>query len=202
MNENIKLTKFIMKIKDIDEKLNQKTINSDVFLSINTFMPEKFNLYQLIIDRTKCNKYSMVIIGNATLNLNDWNQYIRGKEINDTQTKLNAIKELISILRNSYNREEAIKLIYWLLLIVAVDDNQYNERVSMISNLSVMLGIKDNTIRDLVKLVKFTLDENIYESMFETQEVINIFRKLSNKNINNTNYDNGNSKKGLKDLFR
>lgn len=71
-------------------------------------------------------------------------------------------------------------MIFWALVMTAIDDDFYNNEINMISDLAYLLGYTEDMMSDWVEAVKYLLDGNMFSSdmplEFKTAEANKFFK--------------------------
>lgn len=157
----------------------------------------------LIYDYEKLNDYGKVIIKHSSLFLTQgdsfedvWTpKYPDVSCFDDLRYKINAAKEFIKLCRLSENNDEAYKFIFWAMLILTVDKNNAEEKLSLICDFTRMLNISDDEVLDILLVIKIILHKEDYEPIktqslfgvsikqgkFKTDKVKNIFLGIFNE---------------------
>lgn len=186
MNEDIRLGKYEIMIEDINEKL--KT-SGNIFSGILKILTEMYrrNELELIFDYNSCNEKAKWIIKKVEFNITSdngdpWNKnYVDIKQIRfehnvEKQKSLN--RQFIQCCRGKQNISEKYKFIFWALMILTVDKNNFEEYLSLICDFSVMLGISEEEFEDIIQVIKEIYNKKNISYRYKTKIVKKIFAPI------------------------
>lgn len=169
-------------IRNFFRKESESSRNSSISNGVNYFkgINTVKSPLRLFIDSKKTNEYSKVILNNAKFKLDEWAEYTSGRSLMDLKENILMTKKLIEILRNPTNKRESLNFIFWLLFISTVDNADYDEKISTIADLSYMIGLSDEVIKDLTNVVKVVLGDEDSKVKITTEEVYQNFCMIIN----------------------
>lgn len=190
-SEDMKLIKFETIITDLRKKFEQK-----FELCIVDESEGQINPLKLLLGETSNNKYGQVILDksfNSNIVLNwvcsyyDYNKYCIN---NDTPNKIDALIELCRVCNtcNPYIIKHGLKrncnlsgqLIFFSLMYIAVDNDNYNEKINIISDMAYLIGFNEEMIKDWIYVVKMVLkSEKIDLNKLNTEEAKGFFQVLA-----------------------
>lgn len=112
---------------------------------------------------------------------------ITGPTIDEWDNALKLLKDESTILENSNNSRTWVflhywkgSMIFWALIMAAIDDNFYKNEINMISDLAYLLGYTEDMMDDWIKVVKYMLDGNMLSGdmqlEFKTAEANKFFK--------------------------
>lgn len=127
----------------------------------------------LIFYNERDNGYVEIILLKARFNLPNWYSKHRTERFDELEIRISAAKDLIEMLRNDHY--EAIRFVFWALFAVAVNKENYEEKVSLISDFAYMIKINEKSILDIIMVIKVALGEGKEQLKFETKEVKSFF---------------------------
>lgn len=105
-----------------------------------------------IYDYDKLNDYGKVIMEQVS-DLTNNRQYL--SSYNDVKYRIDQADWVITFIRSGVgNNYREYIFIFWSLMILAVDDTDKEEHLSLICDFAKMLHIKDSEMMDLVQIVR------------------------------------------------
>lgn len=134
------------------------------------FNCEDFNDYAKII---YANSYIEIILNDDTEKSNWDKQFPNIERFDDGKQKIDAGTALVRKL-NSPQKEEAYKFIFWSLMVLAVDDKNKDEYLSLICDYARMFKISDDEMKDMVNVIKFIFQDKTAQPI-KTGNVLSIF---------------------------
>lgn len=176
----MKVLKFETIINDVQDVL-KRDIRKSGFEDVKVGATEKLDANThlffnpalgLIYDYEKLNDYGKVIMDHSRLYITDgynsykdiWTpKYQTMNNFNDFKVKLDVSKEFIKLCRLNDNYGEAHKFIFWAMLILTVDKNIQEEKLSLICDFTQMLKISYDEVLDILLVVKIVLHEEKYK---------------------------------------
>lgn len=175
----VKLTKFEMIVRETCKWLYPYESH---FVELPFYLP--------VLDSSKIKKYleNAYIKKIYTICFNKRNSEL-GPEVQYLRSKIEEIKKVQTLCRVSgyYSGEYTIPcykirggLIFWALVLVAIDEEFYKNEVNMIADLAYMLDFNEDMMADWIQAVKYLLDGNMFnENMnidFKTAEAKLFFK--------------------------
>ena len=196
MVDKMKIVKFEMLIEDIQKAFKTR---GGIFSFINTMnigviKKDEDTLSNpalaLIYDYDKVNTYGKIIMKQSSIyltknqNIEDvWTKNYKFTGVSsfkDPKKKLNASKELVRLCILDENRSEAYKFIFWALMILTVDKNDYEERLSAICDFASMLNIIEEEIDDIIHVIKIIYKETDLNIPMKTTSITKVFEPIFN----------------------
>lgn len=186
----VKLAKFEMVVRETCKWLlyPYETDGSSSFVLLPFYLP--------ILDNSKIDKY----LENAYLEkiysvcFNEKESKL-GPEVQYLRSKIEELKDDVLFYQMDGYRDPvpcagySIRggLIFWALVLAAIDEEFYKNEVNMIADLAYMLDFNEDMMADWIKAVKYLLDGNMFsENMkidFKTKEANLFFKHI--KHIEN-----------------
>ena len=179
---NIKMTSEEMKLVKFE------TIITDLWKKFNSFKGEETsnkNPLKYLFGEKSNNKYAQIILDKS------FNEEVASKQakLNCTyKWKNDTAKELIDACRecNTNCRLNVVRkcnlsrqLIFFALIFVATDNDDYNEKINVISDMAYLIGFDAEMMKDWIYAVKTVLgDEKINFNKFKTEEAKDFFLVL------------------------
>lgn len=80
----------------------------------------------------------------------------------------------------AYCIEAGYKLIFWSLMVLAVDKTNEDKHISMICNFAKMLDILDEELEDIIYIIKLIFNKVDGEYNFKTDTVVGLFGDILN----------------------
>jgi hypothetical protein len=157
----MKLAKFESFIEKIRDQLGCNQYGFVMYNVVYTLFGSKMNNYAKIIDGLF-----------ACTNIDD-------EEYDDLEIKqrIEWFKELVSHFKRDKSR--SIVCIFIALMALAVDRTDYEERLSTVCDVAVMLEISDDEMADIVQVVRFVYrDIKAEEVALKTESCQKFFEKL------------------------
>ncbi len=185
MNSDMRIVKFKMMIRDIWEDLGKRDL-TDCLDGIND--GEYTALLAIIYDYDKLNDYGKAIMDQVCgLDEDDAEfdadafeykaEFI--EECKDIKYRLKTAKALVMELNkeiimfiadnhhtNKYERK--LIFIFWALMILAVDDTDKEEHLSLICDFAKMLQIGDEEIMYMVQIIRVVYHEEVEKEMISS----------------------------------
>lgn len=177
--ENMRILKFKTLIEDISGRL---TIRRTGFLAAIPFNRSKRKCLPLIFNCEDFNDYAKVIYDNSAIEIsfsddseqsNFGKRFPSAEKFDDGKQKIDAGTALVRKL-NSPQKEEAYKFIFWSLMVLAVDDKNKDEYLSLICDYARMFKISDDEMKDMVNVIKYIFQDKTAQPI-KTGNVLSIF---------------------------
>jgi hypothetical protein len=191
--DDIRIAKFETLIEDINGAIGDWSFKSTLFKASGKL---KTPLY-MVFEPETLNEYSKTICSKAIIVLHDadiadrWNiPYGNVSRFKDVKVKIDAAKDFAKYCREEQNIAEAYKFIFWCLMVLTVQKDNYDEKLSLICDFARMLRITDEELMDITYIIKCVYNEVEEEYSFKSQTVPNVFGELLNLYV----YDNTTSR--------
>lgn len=187
MTTEIKIMKFENLITTVDKRLQTDSLNvfSGYPMSMNKIISGEVSMnlgLALIFDYDKLNEYGKFIMKNSFLELriSEPGELRNFKVLKDNSKKIKAAKYLIKDCQKEYNSKNAYKFIFWAMMVLAVDQTNSEEYLSIICDYSRLLKISDDEMEDLFAVVRCIFNDK-EEPIFKSKIVPEIFKKALEK---------------------
>lgn len=185
----MKLKKFEMLIRDIDEYLGSTGIIKDVYIekdentSGNNSQKNEdkilFSPIELFIESNTKSEYLNIILKNSFRTYCGncpWDFELS----NYVKQDVNLFIEQIRKCNKCYNEWQCcsvpMHLMFWLIFIVSVDNENYNENLSIVSDVAYLLGFDEERLADWVVAVKGVLEgKKLNEMEYKTESAKSFF---------------------------
>lgn len=198
----VRLAKYETLIEDINSKIKKNVLTGGRFaLARHSSGYSNYNVaLSLIFDYDSCNEYAKVIIEKSELYItpSDNNYSDKWKErypniasLSDAKTKIDAAKLFVQYCRESQNKSEGYKFIFWSLMILTVDKNNADEYLSLICDFAKMLRITNEEFEDIIYTIKCVYNKVHKGYFFKSEIVLSVFGSLIYSLIDM--YDNQNT---------
>ncbi len=193
-SEDMKMKKFEMLVKDIDDYLGSTGIwglkeitkideNSEEKTEIVPISPLEY-----IFDDEEKNEYINIIYKNTFKNRMDsmWTGFCdHHNDLNLNEIDNKDIIKFIEKIRKC-NECGGIKkrrcrasnhLMFWLIFIVCVDNDNYNENLNVVSDMAYLLGFDEKKLSDWITAVKGVLSgKKLNEMRYQTEDAKKFFK--------------------------
>ena len=182
----VRLAKFETLIQDINKTIKKQNSIGGIFAAI-TGMAVGMNGVRhqnvalgLIFDYDACNEYAKIIIDKSDLKINSEDNWMTDKwkerypqiaSLSDTKTKIDAAKLFVQYCRESQNRSEGYKFIFWSLLILTVDKNNAQEYLSLTCDFAKMLRVTNEEFEDIIYAIKCVYNKVSEEYIFKSESI-------------------------------
>ncbi len=184
-SEEMKMKKFEMLIRDIDEYLGVTSICGEKRVSKISEEGEKIeekvpiSPIEFFLDNGGKNEYINLIYKNSF--------HIRTSSvypcINLENIEKNDVTKVVELLRkcntscNEYTSCNVPNhLLFWLIFIVSVDNENYNENLSIVSDTAYLLGFDEAKLADWITAVKGVLKgKKLNEMKYQTKVAQSFF---------------------------
>lgn len=184
----MKLKKFEMLIRDIDEYLGSTGIIKDVYIekdentsgnnSQKNEDKRKFSPIELFIESNTKSEYLNIILKNS-FRTSCCCPVCDFKLRNYVKQDVNLFIEKIRKCNKCYDEYECsvpMHLMFWLIFIVSVDNENYNENLSIVSDVAYLLGFDEERLADWVVAVKGVLEgKKLNEMEYKTESAKSFF---------------------------
>ena len=176
---NMALVKFKMLVEDIDMKLKAQGCAASPFYS---------KPLQLIFDNQPVNEYRKTIFANASLRVlksfehGNWYNADYNLKYMGMDHKMPAIKAFVTGWKDINNTEEPIRFIFWALLAACIDKTDFESNISRIADFIKLFGISEDTLRDIISIIRVVFEDIDEMPKFNTNEVPEIFRRVLVRN--------------------
>ncbi len=206
MSENIRMVKFETKIGDIYKALaGERAVQKQQtpIMSVPGFKASKVSVNEmnipsgnfpllLIYDYKEMNDFAKSIYLNSEFSYINYSNCVgiilsissgdgfdlsNLASINDVRSKIEYSKRFVNILRNYRTKKTAINFLFWVLMVLAVDDNKKEEHLALICDYAKMLNVTDDEVIDIVNVIKIIFEDKTAES-FKTQTISGIFKDV------------------------
>lgn len=197
MSNDMRIVKFKMIIRDIWGNLDKRTLTSELSDLKGGYINDGYGMAWLAIvyDYDKLNDYGKVIMDQVCeLDEDEFGdeatfEYVveSVEKCKDVEYRMKAAKALIMYVADCDNswstilrRREALHFMFWSLMILAVDDEDKEEYLSLICDFAKMLKISDEEMMDLVRVIRiiYQMEENID---IQTKDIKRWFAKVVGK---------------------
>ena len=153
----------------------------------------QINPLKLLLGETSNNKYGQVILDksfNSNIVSKSECYYSKYYINNDTPNKIDALIESCRACNNcnTYSTTGGLKytcnlsgqLIFFALMYIAVDNDNYNEKINIISDMVYLIGFNEEIIKDWIYVVKMVLKaEKLDLNKLNTEEAKGFFYFLA-----------------------
>ena len=198
-SEDMKMKKFEMLVKDIDDYLGSTAISGEKEITkIDENSEEKTEIVpisplEFIFDDEEKNEYINIIYKNTFKNRtnNLWSGLCERSydlELNEIDNK--DIIKFIEKIRKCNECEGSKKcdgskkrtcrvpnhLMFWLIFIVCVDNDNYNENLNVVSDMAYLLGFDEKKLSDWITAVKGAVSgKKLNEMRYQTEDAKEFF---------------------------
>lgn len=185
----MKMKKFEMLVRDIDDYLGRTGISG--YRDVTTMIEGEEEVIdrvpisplEFIIDNDKKNEYLSMIYKNTFkkrgvgLVGGDYCYGLKLDEIEkqDTIKFIEGIRKCNGCTNTRFNKVEQCNvpnhLLFWLIFIVCVDNDNYNENLNVVSDTAHLLGFDEKKLGDWIIAVKGVLSgKKLNEMKYQTEE--------------------------------
>ena len=143
--DNMRMLKFETMIKKINKDLDIYGLNRS---ATGNNLPLK-----LVFNYSKLNEFGKKIIKITSFNLaSNYNieKWEKKYSIIHEDNHVEAARDFIAL----NEKGEALRFIFWALMILTVDDNDRDEKLTLICDFIKMLDITDEEVSDLINVIK------------------------------------------------
>ena len=131
---------------------------------------EAHNPLLYVVDRSDLNPYSEIIVNNAYIG-NRTNTNIKLMNVKD-------VDEFSELIQGKLKRR-CVVYVFWLLMIMAVDSENYNKNLNLVSEIICKFDISELELLDLIKVVKSVLSGEGFKSIeYKAALVKFVFSKM------------------------
>lgn len=171
MSNDVRIVKFKKIIEKIWEDLDRTLLTMD-----NKIASKDDSIFlATIYDYDKLNDYGKVImeqVSDLAHNRNFLSSY------KNAEYRIDQLDWISTFIRNStYGRYKEYKFIFWALMILAVDDTDKEEHLSLICDFAKVINIDDNAMLDIVQIVRLVFQKET-EGFLSSVAVRLCFEKL------------------------
>lgn len=184
----MKLKKFEMLIRDIDEYLGSTGIVKDVYIekdentsgnnSQKNEDKRKFSPIELFIESNTKSEYLNIILKNSfrtSCGCYGYDFALSKYVKQDVNLFIEKIRECNKCY-HEYKCSVPMHLMFWLIFIVSVDNENYNENLSIVSDVAYLLGFDEERLADWVVAVKGVLEgKKLNEMEYKTESAKSFF---------------------------
>lgn len=173
MSNDMRIVKFKMMIRDIWDNLGQSVLVREITDSNGGYINGGWGTAWLaiIFDYNKLNDYGKVIMDQVCMldqdEFSDQGDAVKSIRIfvercKDMEYRMKAAKGLVGMLNKQCRefdfelrgRYEGLLFIFWSLMILAVDETDKEDYLSLICDFAEMLKIRDVEMMDLVQIIR------------------------------------------------
>lgn len=176
--EDKRMVKFGFLIKEINDRILVSDVVSfkEIKGGYSASAVAHENLQSGIVLRTiydykSLNEYGKFIYINAMIKVTTPVLHFRDSVID-------CMKDIVSRF-NKNSRPSAYIFLFWALMILAVDDTNKEEHLSLICDYAKMLKVTDEEMSDLVNVVKYVFQDKTFEDL-KTETVKKYFENVLN----------------------
>lgn len=188
-SDEMKMKKFEMLVRDIDEYLGRTGISGYKNVSTvsedgeETVYQEPISPLEFIIDNDKKNEYLNIIYRNTfkkrgvgIIGSDKCYELQLDKIEKQNITKLiEGIRKCNECTNTRYNNVKQCNvpnhLLFWLIFIVCVDNDNYNENLNVVSDTAYLLGFDEKKLGDWITAVKGVLSgKKLSEIKYQTED--------------------------------
>lgn len=161
MGNDMRTVKFRMMIKDIYVDLGKKDLTDTLADDLGDYMNEGYNSVWLAVvyDYNKLNEYGKIIMDQVSqMTEKDEEededafsyqvQFV--EECQDIEYRTKAAKAIVQQL----DQKSKLHFMFWALMILAVDDADKEEHLSLICDFAKMFKLGDAELMDLVRIIQ------------------------------------------------
>ncbi len=191
-SEDMKMKKFEMLVKDIDDYLGSTGISGDKEITKTDENGEEItetvpiSPLEFILDDEEKNEYINIIYKNTFKNRMHGNTMFLDACVHHYDLDLREIdnKDIIKFIEKIRICNECGKrtcrvpnhLMFWLIFIVCVDNDNYNENLNVVSDMAYLLGFDEKKLSDWITAVKGVLSgKKLNEMRYQTEEAKEFF---------------------------
>mgnify|MGYP004638636861 CR=1 FL=1 len=183
-SDDMKMKKFEMLIRDIDEYLGGTGIYGKRKVSRMTEEGDEITEYvpisplEFLIDNDGKSEYLNLIYKNSFSKRYGRNCIDLAEiEKQDITTFIARIRKCNGCFYDASRRTSVPNhLLFWLIFIVSVDNDNYNENLSIVSDTAYLLGFDEKKLQDWIVAVKGVLEgKKLKELKYQTEEAKTFF---------------------------
>ena len=178
-SEDMKLIKFETIITDLWKKIGYCKFNES---------KDQINPLKLLLGESSNNQYGQIIL-DKSFNFNIVSRIFYNRNCqyfisNDTPNKIDTLINACRACNNTCGLEDkcnlSSQLIFFALMYIAIDNENYNEKINIISDMAYLIGFNEEMIKDWIKVVKIVLKaEKIDLDKLNTEEAKDFFEVLA-----------------------
>ena len=171
----------VAKLESMVEELNKALESPHSLLrniTINWTKIDYTSPLSLIFQPDTINSYATTILRKHLLQVsvsgNDYwhSKYKEGFQPNDPK-RIQAAKDLVKGLKE--NRRIRYKFFFWAMMILAVDDSNQEEHLTLICEFARMTHVSDDELMDILHVVKVVFREDSKNYTWKSSSTHNIF---------------------------
>lgn len=165
MGNDMRLVKFGMMISDIFDDLGRQGLYMSMPLEV--YGGYETSWLSIMYDYDKLNEYGKAIVDQVS----DSSEFIcedGSRRDMDMNKQMEAAKAILKILKDGeskisflgisrsevYWKDIKLHLLFWALMVLAVDDTDKEEHLSMICAYAKTLSVSDDEMMDLVRIIR------------------------------------------------
>lgn len=187
MGNDMRTVKFRMMIKDIYVDLGKKDLTDTLADDLGDYMNKGYYSVWLAVvyDYNKLNEYGKIIMDQVSQMTEEdeeededafSHQVQFVEECQDIEYRTKAAKAIVQQL----DQKSKLHFMFWALMILAVDDADKEEHLSLICDFAKMFKVGDAELMDLVRIIQGIYDiEGDYK--IQTEGAVREFRSLIKK---------------------
>lgn len=157
MNNDVRIVKFKRMVKKIWEDLDRTLLTMD-----NKIASKDDSVYlATIYDYDTLNDYGKVIMEQVSDLANNRNYLSSYK---NPEYRIDQLEWIIDFIDSKHDYA-SFKFIFWALMILAVDDTDKEEHLSLICDFAKLRHIKNREMLDIVQIVRLVFEKEITENL-------------------------------------
>ena len=192
MSNDMRIVKFKMMIREIFEDLGKRDLTGNLGEAVWNGGYRSVWL-SVIYDYDKLNSYGKIIMEQICEmdkdETKDYEVFLHQKKFvencKDMEYRMKAAKALVVKLNEednektiNFGKPKKISFIFWSLMILAVDDVDKEEHLSLICDFAKMLKISDEEMMDIVQVIRVIYHIEKSNLKLQTDIAITEFRKV------------------------
>lgn len=157
MGNDVRIVKFKRMVKRIWEDLDRTLLIMD-----NKIASKDDSVYlATIYDYDALNDYGKVIMEQVS-DLANKRKYLSSYK--EPEYRIDQLDWIIQFIGSNFDHAD-LKFIFWALMILAVDDTDKEEHLSLICDVAKLRHIKNSEMMDIVQIVRLVFEKEITESL-------------------------------------
>lgn len=182
--ENMRILKFKTLIEDVSGRLTERSTGGILHVFASSFYRRTRKCLPLIFNCEDFNDYAKVIYDNSDIYISfsddseqsDFcKQFPLSEKFDDGKQRIDAGTALVRKLNSDKSQKSAAyKFIFWSLMVLAVDDKNKDEYLSLICDYARMFKISDDEMKDMVNVIKYIFQDKTAQPI-KTENVLSIF---------------------------
>ncbi|MDE5938443.1 MAG: hypothetical protein K2H37_05130 [Lachnospiraceae bacterium] len=174
MGNDMRTVKFRMMIKDIYEDLGERDLTKTLSDDSENYLNGGYNSVWLAVvyDYNKLNEHGKIIMEQVS-KMTDKDEKEDGdvfshqvkfiEKCQDVEYRLKAARAIVQELNGKndkqgfakeFLRDQQLHFFFWSLMILAVDDTDKEEHLSLICDFAKMLRVSDTELMDMIRIVQ------------------------------------------------